>query len=512
MELVNKGTYTYGSLHPPVAKIAVALLPYLDGARSHGDRFVWDEGNDILYSQGHYWRTLTLSRLGILPFYILCLVLLWWWTKQLFGELTASFAVILLSLIPPVLAHAGLSTTDMPLTTMLLASCCAWWFFLQAPNWKRSLLLGTVVALSAATKFSFLVFFPIAALIILGHGRSSDEERSVRSLNWHRVALLFVIAGAGVCLTIWACYNFSYGPVLTGTYLLKTENLMRSKISTGWLVSIFIRMIHVHLPAPEFFNGIGSLFWQGHKGHATYLLGHVLHDRGSPLFFPVALAVKTPIAFLVLLLGAVMLAIRRKNFWRDPMRIPLLISAGILAVCIPSSINLGVRHILPIYPFLAVLAAIAAVWLYEYKRPFGWMILTALVGWMLVSSVHSDPDRLAYFNEFAGSHPEYFLVDSDLDWGQDIDKLGDTLRARRIEQLEIRYEGCADMRRRGFPLFDTLRPYAHPTTRWVAISMFDLYAEQGYERFRDVKPTVKVGNSIRLYDLADSSRTGWTMN
>src|SRR4051812_46338497 len=89
MQWLDRGAYTYETLHPPLARLSVALLPYIDGARSHGDTNLWEEGNDILHGQGNHWRTLTLARIGILPYFILCIFILWIWSKQLFGEQTA---------------------------------------------------------------------------------------------------------------------------------------------------------------------------------------------------------------------------------------------------------------------------------------------------------------------------------------------------------------------------------------------------------------------------------------
>ncbi len=138
MEWLDRGVYKIETLHPPLAKIAMALPPYLDGAKFPGLQGLNDNGNQILFGQGTYWRTLTLARIGILPFFIVGLYLVWSWTRKLYGEMIAMMAVAAYSLTPPILAHAGLATTDLPLATMVFAALYAWWLWLHEPTLGRS--------------------------------------------------------------------------------------------------------------------------------------------------------------------------------------------------------------------------------------------------------------------------------------------------------------------------------------------------------------------------------------
>src|SRR5439155_19998746 len=144
-------------------------------------------------------------------------------------------------------------------------------------------------------------------------------------------------------------------------------------------------------------------------------------------FCPVVLAVKTPLAVLALtLLGA----IRR----RAPI-FPLLFAEAILACAIASRINIGVRHILPVYLGLSVFGGcVAAAARSRLER----VAVLALLGWQTVSSAIAHPDYLAYTNEIAGSHPERFLADSDLDWGQDMNRLADFLERTGARQMTFR--------------------------------------------------------------------------
>ena len=95
-----------------------------------------------------------------------------------------------------------------------------------------------------------------------------------------------------------------------------------------------------------------------------------------------------------------------------------------------SRINIGIRHVLPVYLLFSLVAGAAVVRLLRDAGTRKWIsaVLMVLAAWFGASSLISHPDYLAYFNEFAGSEPENIVVDSDLDWGQDVKRLAARLR------------------------------------------------------------------------------------
>jgi len=142
IELLDRGTYTYEVQHPPLARIAVALGPYLLGARSHGEDDIFGEGKAILYSSGDYLRTLSAARLGVLPFFLLLVGVTWTWAWLEFGAIHAAISALLLVSVPTILAHAGLATTDLPLTAGVTAALFAFALWLERPNGWRSAAVG----------------------------------------------------------------------------------------------------------------------------------------------------------------------------------------------------------------------------------------------------------------------------------------------------------------------------------------------------------------------------------
>ena len=200
------------------------------------------------------------------------------------------------------------------------------------------------------------------------------------------------------------------------------------------------------------FEGIGQLAAKNRAGHKCYLLGEV-RDTGWWYFFPVALAVKTPIAFLLLLgIGAVAAARAPPGVERGRQLVPLLIACALLLVCLPSRINIGLRHVLPMYPFLAITAGSAwRVFSCRRGRPGARRSRRCASRLAAARVFAAIPTTSAYFNELAGQHPERILVDSDLDDGQDLRRLADTLRARHVPVVWLAYAGSATVAEHGLP-------------------------------------------------------------
>jgi 4-amino-4-deoxy-L-arabinose transferase-like glycosyltransferase len=498
IEWLDEGQYRYEHQHPPLARIAAALGPYLAGIRSTGLKSVWDEGNGMLYTGGRYFRTLALARMGILPFFVIACALVWSWSRRLFGTRTALASTLLFTMLPPILAHSGLATTDMACATFVFASAYAFSRWLERPGWWQSLFLGATTALAALSKFSSLVFVPacmLAVLLLYWPIERPPLAAFRREAVGRTVSLIF--AAAVLFLAIWAGYRFSVGRVAA-------EDRPHETIDRFLPES--------RLPAYEFFDGIGEVEYHNTRGHESWLLGEYRND-GWWYFFPVVIAVKTPIAFLLLcFIGYFRLARQsiKKARWQE--LVPGACALAILLVCMQSRIDLGVRHILPIYPLLAMIAGLGLTGLLRAgaasKAAAAWGLVLAL--WLVVSSVGAHPDYLAYFNELASGKPEYFLAESDLDWGQDLQRLGNKLKELGVQEVSLAYFGTAIPARHGLPAFKPLRAYQR-TTGWVAVSLHMMTIQAVMtQQARGTpatpvswldweRPVTRVGKSIDLY-------------
>ncbi|MCX6628687.1 MAG: phospholipid carrier-dependent glycosyltransferase [Candidatus Solibacter sp.] len=477
LEYLAKHVYRYEPQHPPLARAMTAVLPYLDGARPTGNPDRENEGVGLLVRSANPDRFLTLMRAGILPFFLLACLVVFFWTRHIFGGPAASLATLLFTLLPPVLAHAGLATTDMALAACLGAAFFALVLWAEAPTWKRSVFLGLAGASAALSKFTALGYFPAGALLALLAWALVVRPGRAQLAQLVRVrAPALLLAAATGALTIWAAYYFSFGSITAGG---------------------------ASLPAPEFFDGIRTALRHNQEGHPSYLLGRN-GTNGWWYYFPVALAVKTPIALLLLLALGVWLCVNRRA--RPGAWLPVAFALGILLPAMSSHVNIGVRHILPIYLGFSVIAAAGLIRVAQ-ATPAGAL---ALVLWLAISGALSHPDYLAYFNEFVGSEPEKVLVDSDLDWGQSTKPL-----ARRLKELgatEVNF-GVKNGRSAylevwpGLPKIKPIHP-AIPAEGWTAVSpTIDKTTQYGlffrYPNmqpwFDNLRPTERVGSYLLYY-------------
>jgi hypothetical protein len=177
---------------------------------------------------------------------------------------------------------------------------------------------------------------------------------------------------------------------------------------------------------------------------------------------------------------------------------------AILAVAMASRIHLGVRYILPLYPMLAMIAGIGAGSLFVTRSIKSYILLTIIIIAQLSAVAMNFPDYLAYFNVFAGAEPERLLVDSDLDWGQDINRVATELRARGIGRVFAALQGSADLSRQGFPAHGDLDWY-QPATGWIVISLTQWAfgtnppPYDGYAWLKAFEPVATIGKTVRLY-------------
>jgi outer membrane protein assembly factor BamB len=498
MQWLRDGSYTYDPQHPPLARVATALGPMLDGAQAQHRRTMWEEGNAILVQGGHYMRTLRLARLGMLPFLILLLGVVWSWARWLYDERAAALAVLLTATMPQVLAHSSLATTDLPLTATLCWALYAFARWVDRPSVRRTLLFGVAGGAALVTKFSSIPFFAIGALLIVAAVIISERKRSTRANAIGDSEIGDAAAGRGIAAR-WLAPLAPYWRPAVGAAI--AAGLV---VWAAYRFHLVLARGFIPVPAPEFIAGIRQLAAHNDLGHPSYLFGQVSR-HGWWYYWLVVLGTKTPVAFLSLGVVGVALAViqlGRRVDWR--LIAPLLGAAGVLLVAMLGSIDIGVRHVLPVYPLLAVSAAGAVTVLWR-QRPGALAVRTALVAlvlWQVVDAARAYPDFLADFNEIAGKDPSRVLVDSNLDWGQDLRELSDTLAARDVSSLTLFYFGTTPVG--AFGLADTVRiGGAGPATGWVAASRTYLAGAYApcFTWLRDYTPVASIGSSMLLYHI-----------
>ena len=490
LEWLDRGTYTLELQHPPLARIFDAIALRIAGEHYPPGPIVLTDpaapirkGNAILGGPDDYQRNLTLARIGVLPWLLLAAFVVFHWTRAIANTESAVAAVALFTFVPAILGHAGLATTDTALAATLPAAIYALVRCIEWPSAGRMALFACALAAAVLSKFSAIPFMVvIGGVVLLIKFRENRPEKRVRPA-FASLAIAVLIAA----LLIWAAYRFSIWPAPMYGFAPNELLAMLAEAKAPPDRALFFLLSHFRLPAPELFAGLAHLGEHTLFGHPSYFLGQI-RTHGVWYFFPIIIAVKTPIAFLILAaLGA-----RRAS-------IPVLSAAAIVVMAMVSRINLGVRHVLPIYPLLTIAGGIALIEMWQRRR----MVAIVLGAWMAVSSLLAHPDYIAYFNELAGRHPERIVVDSDLDWGQDLPRLREAIAAHKIDRLWIAYFGTTDLRM--YPLGTAARPLP-PGVRvngWIAVSKTLLAGAYGtdYAWLRSATPVDEIGRSMLLYRI-----------
>jgi len=512
--LLERGDYLYDDQHPPLARLAAAIGPHLAGSRLTGriSPFGVVAGQSVLYhSPASYDTVLTLARLGMLPFLLVLVLATWAWARRYLDAATAATATVFVVTTPVILGHAGVAAIDVAVTGLILLGLYRLQRWIEAPTTANAALLGLASGLAVSAKLSAVPFLGVCALA-LAAAHVLCERAAPRSWLWRArvtgcalAALLVLVVIVGV-----------YGPKLV---YLTTPELAPSKaldalVGTGGALHDAAYRLFARVPVPigvrEVIQNFLGVAWHNAHGHPSFLLGE---DRlfGWWYFYPVELAVRTPLPLLFAgLAGLGMLAWRGARECRVALLAPPLCFAAILAFsCLYSHINIGVRHVLVLFPLLAIGAghAVVGAWRASAARwPAGGTraaraALLALLAWQ-VGTLLTWPDYLAYFNAFAGDHPERIVVDSDLDWGQDLRRLSHELARRHVPSVYLGYSGSADLGLEHLPPFQLLRRDT-PVHGWIAIDMLTLKDNRPhFDWLLAYQPVMRVGKSIDLYYIA----------
>lgn len=471
MEVLVQHRYTLHIENTPLPRIVLALVPWLSGSDFRTDGTIVERGNSVIYWGHHYQTNLVRTRIGNLLFFIIAAAFTWLWSRDALGEGPALAALFLFTTQPVILGFAGLATTDIAAVAGVAAALYAWWRWLESPSIGSAIAAGVAYGFALNCKQSALIFVPVAAfamwLVRL------IERRAPRLPNLWHVPLMSVVAA----FLIWAGYGFSVGPM-----------------SSVEPVPAFVPPFLANMPifAPRLFRGIVKLMEVDRNGFPAYLFGRS-SMHGWWWYFPAALLLKSTLASLIAVFVALGARLRAAAA-------PAAAALAILLFVMTTHVDVGVRYALPIYVPLSLAGGAAIAYLWSRQRAFA----VVLIAWQLLTGL-SHPDYFPYFNELAGRHPDRYLLDSNLDWGQDLLRLERELKRRNVQELGLKYFGPADLTRHRLPHWTELDPN-RPMKGWVAISelwyhgvWYDGYHENRYPWLVNEKPVARVGKSIRLY-------------
>lgn len=527
LEFLDRGKYTLDAIHPPLARIAIGIPLYVVGERypTSGPGASSDNynvvGNSILYDSGHYARNLFLARAGVLPFFMFASLIVFLWAKRQFGELAGVLAVGLFTTLPIVLAFSSVAYTDIVAAASQAAAFFAFQLWLEQRSRRWCIVLGLAIGAAVLAKATTLIYLPAAAATMMVTKRLLNSERAparsdVKAALWDCATALMI---AGVVL--WAGYRFSIGPVddamqLSASSMPSFQHFPAPLRSAARAVVVS----NPSLPAPAFLHGLAEAWVLNQSAPESYLLGH-RKSGGYWYFFLLGVAVKTPLPALIFVsIGLAVMIIRHRR-WTSYA--PAVCALAVLLATMPVTYNAGVRHVMVVFPMLAILGGYGAAVLWSAQtRPGLRVIVVLLLAWQVAETIRTRHDYIAYFNEFAGRDASQILVAGcDLDCGQDLNRLAEVLRDRHVSHVRLALWSSADMSKSNLPEFDVLKPN-QAVSGWVAVSRRALrfgdvfhnrYPEGSFDWLSRYEPTLHVGKSILLYNIPErTAATGWQSN
>ncbi len=525
--------------HPPLIKMLTALPLLFIDVRSPPLPERWTDTGLARLSTLFLYRLndadclVLLGRLAVLPLMLILGFFIFRWAKRVGGRGAAAFALFLYSFEPNILAHGRLMNTDVGIACFSFLTIYFFSRLLEEIKLPNLLLTGLLLGLALVTKYSALWIIPMLFLLGMIAVFRRRPLAAQQIMGFHPVnvitkgsKLLLILAALLVIglisyLVIWGVYRFRYeGGVERGyAYTLPWEEVLPKQLLAR---SAILQARETRLLPDAYLHGLSLV---SHKIQRLSYLNGEISTGGWWYYFIVTFLLKTPLPLILLLL---LTPFGLKSIWQKAslqMLCLLLPPVSYFALAVLSRFNIGHRHILLIYPFLFVMAGFLVPWMAQQRAAVK-ALFSALALWYVASSVTIFPHYLAYFNELAGGPDNgyKYLVDSNLDWGQDLKGLKRYMMDHGIDRIWLSYFGLASPDYYGITydylpslvIFDPKNKHREllqldrlPSLKGtVAISATNLVGvylpvlginKDYFEYYRNQTPVAKIGYSIFIY-------------
>lgn len=448
---LTEGDYRLDTTHPPLLRMWAAL-PLLGRPvkpdTSHFDQWTRQDWNrtayvwasDFLYAAKDADTWLNRARSMNLVLGALLGVLLFAWLHEWLGFRPAVLGLLFYMIEPNLAAHAALVTTDLGVTCFYFGTAYFLWRSTRAFTLLNLLGLALFTGLAAVSKFSSILLGPAVLLVLIVWVVRGD-------LPARRAGAIVAWLFAFTVLAIWAVYRFRYAPSPGGGGVVRAGEMAAMARQLPVVGPLLATVDTHHLLPAAYLRGF-LLSFTSAEDLPGYLAGQISTD-GWWYYFPVAFLLKTPVALLLLAGGGVAALARGRVEWTQlDLACMGLPPAVYLAAAMTTEINLGIRHILPVYPFVLMLAAAAgaAVLRANWRRRMQWLVLGPVVAGGLLVFALSWPHHLTFFNRFVGGadNGAAFLVDSNLDWGQHLKRLKQWMDEQQVGRINLAYFGTVN--------------------------------------------------------------------
>lgn len=427
-------------------------------------------GNRILMSDKYDGEALFfLSRLFMIPLSVLLGIFVFLWSKYLYSVRAGLLALFLYCFSPNILAHARLITPDLALSCFSFLSVYFYWKFTVDHSCRHLMFSALNFGMALSSKYSALLLFPIFMAI-------------------------FII---NTIVYLFSHSSFSFRKVrIDGLYLLLLFG-----------ISVIPILIFYGPNISSYFDGIVFQMNKSEWGHAAFLNGSISW-KGWWYYLTYAFLIKTPIPTLILIIIALSVGNRMESTLQKKECFLIIPVLGYLIYFSYNHQCIGLRYILPVYPFLFVFIGRVLDLQVKSRKVLQGLVI-GLSMWYLIGNIGVYPHYLAYFNEFTGgpSNGYRYLVDSNLDWGQDLKLLKRYMDAQGIEEIYLDYFGSVDPAVYDINYREINENEPVLPVGWYAVSatklqgVYSLAREGSYAELKKKKPIAQVGYSIFVYDL-----------
>ncbi|PIR70514.1 MAG: hypothetical protein COU46_01080 [Candidatus Niyogibacteria bacterium CG10_big_fil_rev_8_21_14_0_10_42_19] len=562
--------YRLNPEHPPLIK-DISAIPLLflnlnfptdikawtqdiNGQWTMGSVFLYESGNDA--DKIIFW-----SRLPIIFLAVLFGWLFFSWVRKLYGNNVALFALMLFTFSPTMIAHSRYVTTDLGAAFGFFIGISAFLNYLKAPSNKNLIIAGIALGVALLLKFSLVLLVPLYFafaylwVFVSNYENSKTLEGVYNKLKLFilgalkqtlNLALLGLISAALITLVyIFHVWNYPVDIQLRDT----TQNLSSFGFKPAVDLTVWMSDKPVLRAFGQYLHGFLMVVQRAAGGNIAYFLDTV-SSSGSWYYFPVAYLLKETVPSHIFTILAIVLAVgylwktHDKSFntaikW---MHYNFALVASILFIGVywwqsmSSSLNIGVRHVLPTFPFIYLLVSREVVkWtssssltdpktlrdflelIYEktIKAAPRYVFIILIFAWMILTIFSSFPHYLPYYNEFAGGTKNgyNYITDSNYDWGQDLKRLAVFVEKNNIDKIRLEYFGGGSP---SYYLGNSFEPWwssrGEPQEGWFAISAtlrqgafgrpinnFTQKPEDSYLWLKKYEPVARVGYSIFVY-------------
>ena len=535
--------YRLNPEHPPLLK-DLSAIPLLFIKNINFPKYLsswtkeinsqWDFGFNFLYKSGNdadkiiFW-----SRLPILLLLILLGFFIWRWTKELYGKWAALLAIFLFTFSPTFIAHGRYVTTDVGAAFAFFVATYYFIKYLKNSSKKNLILAGIFFGIAQLIKFSLILLIPYFALLLL------IWILITKKLNYILKFILILIIGYILVYPIYLFHvsNYPFQKQLSDTKFIASQFPFKP---AGKLV-ITLAEKPILRPYAQYLLGLFMVFQRATGGNTTYFLGEVT-NKGWLSYFPIVYAIKPPLALHILTIIALLFLgwqIPKIGNWKLEIgnwlkkyfvEISMLIFLAIYwAFSIKSNLNIGIRHILPAFPFVYILVSgqIKRIFIYlKGLKPLKgkclvligcYIFLATCLIWYGLSSLSIFPYYLTHFNELVGGAKNgyIYVADSNLDWGQDLKRLAQWIDEQGIKKIKVDYFGGGTpeyyLGKKYEEWHGNWNPQDIKKGSWLAVSATFLQqgraiATKGWNQPTDYymwlyqyQPVTVIGNSIFVY-------------